>query len=614
LSLRRETVVPAALPAPGLGTELGWLGVVVALGVLPRLIVVNLLPTLPVSDFAGVVEMALIFRDRSLVAPGPHWDALNVGPPLVLAALLRLFPQAPAATARLATAIVTGLLPALPFVIWRGVLPRWVRLLAACLLALWPGQVLFAGVVAQDNWVLAPTVALACLTVRCLVSARPHPIAGGMLFATAVAMRQEMLFVLTPLVLASALCGPRSGRARARSALLCAATVAVPFLAMATQRALATGRFALSSGHAGVTLLGTVAPGATLNGWADPAPFVASVRPELLQDRRRFFAETLPIALDEVRRRPLFQIARVLSALSTAPFGAEADDLYWSVRGPGTQPQATRARGLAVAAAAEGPLVVELTLVHGAFLAAVVIGWARRSPAILLVALSVALKVGLHAVLVSTGRFFLPSTALELLVIALGAWEASRWRAWRTVAACAFLGLALSAGSARAGIVLRREVLRRDPTGIQRLYFFRLHASRQVGVLDCKVEQGRLREVAASQVVLGPVHDGPAVGDTISAICRVEVSGSAASSLVLSLVPYQDGPRLADNLRLTFSLDGREVAPDIGPAATGSALTVRLGKIEPGSHAFLRLRGEVQPTPAGAQPGASFVLTAQDMP
>ena len=142
------------------GRELAWGALLLALGLASRLLMAIAFPVRPISDFSGVLSFALAMRDQSIAAPGYYWDVFNVGPPLVLSVLLRLFPHDPEATARLTTAVWTGLMPLLPFVIWRRAMPLWVRVLAGALLAVWPGQVLFSGVVAQDNWVTPPTVAV----------------------------------------------------------------------------------------------------------------------------------------------------------------------------------------------------------------------------------------------------------------------------------------------------------------------------------------------------------------------------------------------------------------------------------------------------------------------
>ena len=242
-----------------------------------RLAFVAAFPTRPISDFRGLLDLALAVRDSSWTVPDHHWDLYSPGLPLILAALLRLFPGSPETVARIATATVCGLLPLLPFAIWRGALPLWVRSLAGGTLALWPGQVLFTSVVAQDNWVLLPTVALAALAARSLLERDAgHPLAAGLLYGLGVAIRQEMLVALLPLLLAAGGLGDGRGRRprnlRIRNlGLLLLATV-LPLLAIATHRSLATGRFALTSGHGGLAMLGSYVPGASADYWTDPPP------------------------------------------------------------------------------------------------------------------------------------------------------------------------------------------------------------------------------------------------------------------------------------------------------------------------------------------------------
>ena len=49
-----------------------------------------------------------------------------------------------------------------------------------------------------------------------------------------------------------------------------------------------------------------------------------------------------------------------------------------------------------------------------------ILALAWRHRAILTLCAAIALKVGIHAVTVSQGRYFLPVTAMEILAIALG--------------------------------------------------------------------------------------------------------------------------------------------------------------------------------------------------
>src|SRR5262249_40928841 len=132
-------------------------------GVGLRLLVVTLYPTEPLSDFRGLVLFGVRLRDEGLAVPGWHWVQFSPGLPLILSGLFRLFPPGVAGGRRPATAVATGLLPLAPFLLWRPILSLKGRVLAGALLALWPGQVLFSGVPAQENWALLPTVVLGCL-------------------------------------------------------------------------------------------------------------------------------------------------------------------------------------------------------------------------------------------------------------------------------------------------------------------------------------------------------------------------------------------------------------------------------------------------------------------
>ncbi len=62
---------------------------------------------------------------------------------------------------------------------------------------------------------------------------------------------------------------------------------------------------------------------------------------------------------------------------------------------------------------------------------------AWRNRAILAICAAIALKVGIHAVTVSQGRYFLPVTAMEILAIALAVEEVLRRRGRLPAAALA---------------------------------------------------------------------------------------------------------------------------------------------------------------------------------
>lgn len=76
------------------------------------------------------------------------------------------------------------MIPVLPYILWKGVFRQRTRILAAFLLALWPGQILFSSVVAQDNWIIFPIVAVVALAVRTLtVKEKGFPILVALFYA-----------------------------------------------------------------------------------------------------------------------------------------------------------------------------------------------------------------------------------------------------------------------------------------------------------------------------------------------------------------------------------------------------------------------------------------------
>jgi hypothetical protein len=528
------TPTPAA--GPPRAAELASAAGLLAAGLLPRLWFVTAFATLPISDFGAVLELALAFRDTSLAPPGYWWDVLNVGPSFALSLALRLFPADPETTARLATAVWTGLTPLVPFALWRGALPLWARTLAGALLALWPGQVFFAGVVAQDNWALPPAVAVGALAARALVLRQAYPVAAALLFAAAVAMRQEMLYVLAPCALAGA--GLLGRRLKPRAALAFACALTVPLLLLALQRRAATGELALSSGHVGYTLLGTVAPGATRLDWIDPVSFAASVAPELAADRHRLIEGALPLAVAELRRRPLFHAARTAAVAMRLPFGSDVSNLYWSLTAPGVLPEPVRARGEALASRLGIPLRRQSWLIQALFVAALLLGAWRRSWPLLALASAPLLKIALHAFLVAGSRFLVPATGLQLLVVAFAAWEATqgpRRDAWVALVA----GLAGAAALTAAGGQLSRAVQARD-VDEQRTYRFVLRDSGGAASLACTVATGRLTSLGAEEATLELPGADARPGERAVAACEL-VAGDRAGGAAQVALEVADG-------------------------------------------------------------------------
>ena len=565
----------------------------------------TIFPVRPVSDFEVLVGLARLMRDVSWTVPSWHWIYLSPGLPLALSFVLRLFPGPPDDVARLATAALCGLVPLLPFALWRGVVSFRARLLAGLALALWPGQVFFSGVVAQDNWVLPPTVALACVATRALLAGgRGRPVLAGLLYALAVAMRQEMLVALLPLLLAGAGIGRREER-RWRNAAACALAAALPLLLLATQRELATGRFALTSEHAGLAVLGSYVPGAAANSWADPCPYIASVRPSLLWDYHRIRREAGGLALGEALRRPTFHAARIATAVLSQVLDGEANNLYWSVLIPGGLPEPLLPRGQRFAARAQGWLAIELAVLQALFLAAVILALAWRNRAILTLCAAIALKVGIHAVTVSQGRYFLPVTAMEILAIALAIEEVLRRRRARLPAAA----LAALATGAAAATVLALALLAPRATGWvlrhdaepQRTYRFPLKGPAPGATLACVVDRGLLMALSADQATIAPLNADPAPGETASASC--ELTGTAAVPLALRLRDAYAPGDLPNRMRQRVEIDGVEVLDrDLAAVPGDGWLSVPLGTNPPGSTRKIL----IQVTAVRPDPGAAW--------
>ena len=566
------------------------------LGLAPRLAFVTRFPTIPFSDFNSLVAFGLYLRDHGLLGNSWFWEYLNPGLPLILCGLFHMFPGAdPGTLARLSTVCACGLLPVLPFLIWRGVLPLWVRLLAGASLALWPGQILFSGVVAQDNWVLLPSVALGALAVRVLLaSAGARPVVAGLLFAAGVAIRQEMLLALIPLFLAAAgLCGgltddkKRSSVPRWRRVTAAGLAAGLPLLALAAYRGAATGHFTLSTEHTGPSILGAYIPGAISYGWTDPYPYFASVRPDLLHERKIRPSQAALLAFQEVLRRPGFQTARILSSVASAAVSGEGANLHWSLEAPEVLPAALHERGTALYTRLLRPLRWEMEAIQGLFLAAVTVGIGRRNRAILVLASAVLLKFALHAVTAVQGRYLLVATALELLAIVVAAYEV---RAVALPGTRSLLARALAAGAVFSWVLilfapqLAGFVQSRDSD--QRTYRFPLESPDHGAALACVVDRGVLVALSVTglqSAAIRTLQPDPAPGDVAVATCELTGLGEPRPLMLQVMDPYAPGG-LGGRMMQRVELDGAEVlSHDIAQEPGSGWANIPLGNVGRGT-------------------------------
>jgi hypothetical protein len=552
------------------------------LGLAARLAFVSQFPVIPVSDYRNLINFGLYLRTHGLINDAWwFWQSFNFGLPLVLCGLFAIFPSAdPAVVARLATVVAGGLLPVLPFVLWRDLVSWRLRLATGAALAIWPGQVVFSGVVAQDNWVLFPSVALGALAVRALLDRdRAWPVTAGVLFAIAGAMRSDMLLMLLPLLLAAVRVD--QWRTRWRPAVAGCMAAIFGLLGLAAYRKAASGRFSLTPEVTGLALLGAYLPGSTVNGWEPPYAFLAATHPELLRDRPAMLAQTSGLAIQEALRRPGFHALRIVAMLGSFAVDGETTLLYWSLGNPEVLPANLHERAAALAIRL-GPLLrIELAALQALFLAAILIGIRRRNTAVLVLASAVVLKYGLHAFGVFQGRYFLVATAIEILAIGMAAnlepGPQTRRTVSQSLAAGAAFGLCLFFFAPR----LMAFVQSRDFEIQQRTYHFFLQPPGHGADFACTVDRGTLvtlwPESDAAIRTLQP-HD-PTPGDRAVATCELTGSGAARPLMLQVFDPYAPGG-MGGRMVQRVALDGEEVyAQDIGREPGSGWANIPLGNV-----------------------------------
>ena len=200
-----------------------------------------------------------------------------------------------------------------------------------------------------------------------------------------------------------------------------------------------------------------------------------------------------------------------------------------------------------------------LWIVHSLFLAALLVGWRRRSAPILVLSAAVALKVAVHAVTVMLSRFFLPVVALEMLVITLAIDETGGEGRRRRAAIDVCLG-ALAAGV----LMLAAPSLSRWVTGhdedMRGARFF-LTDSRDRPALDCSVVAGgvdlTMRGTHVDHFATARLHfrgSRQAPGETARLDCRPMAGGVPPLQLFDPLPDAGHPGRVVARLLL----DGRE--------------------------------------------------------
>ena len=361
--------------------------------------------------------------------------------------------------------------------------------------------------------------------------AAARPLAAGVLLAACTAFRQELLVALLPAAIAAAGLLRKDG-ARLRRAAGLAAAAAVPLLALACQRYQASGRFAITTEHGGLALLGSVVPGAAEAGWVDPRAYIAAVEPELLENRTVARKAASRLAAAEWRRRPAFHLLRSASVSGRLAVESDADSLFWSIGSPqALPPGGMDGAGGSLYARWFPRLRWELALIQGLFLASVWRAFRRRDAAVLVLAACVVLKFALQSVASPLGRLMIPATALELLAIGLRLAELSTGRARRRFGLAAVVGavaaLLLFAEPRLTALAVAKD---EPPRPVSR-FPLEISGGADGGLARCVVEEGEVTSIEWRRAWVRPrAADQPArirctakdVGATGTLIVRVE--------------------------------------------------------------------------------------------
>jgi hypothetical protein len=296
---------------------------------------------------------------------------------------------------------------------------------------------------------------------------------------------------------------------------------------------------------------------------------------------------------------------RMVAAGTNSLLRTDADGLFTSIASEEAMPRAHLPRGLRLAAAAR-PLLMKATLALAALTACgLLLAAGRGDAAVLLLGLTMALKVALHAVTAAQYRYFAVVTALALLVVALTADAlAARWPGHRAVLGAALAGLA--AAALLFAVATRSEdwIVRNEE---QLTYRFVLKDPRRDARLRCVVRQGLLTLLYAPRsAAIRPLQANPGPGEAATAECVVEARRDTDGLVFAFRDPFPTGG-LPGRMEQVVTLDGREVLRhDLGAAPGSDWLTVPLGPLEDGARRTLTL-SVVALRP---EPGLGWGLTA----
>jgi hypothetical protein len=302
----------------------------------------------------------------------------------------------------------------------------------------------------------------------------------------------------------------------------------------------------------------------------------------------------------------------------TYSVAGEGISLYWSLGAPEVLSPAVRDRGEALYTAMDRPLRYEMAAIQGLFLAALIVGIWRRSAAILVLAAAVLLKYGIHAVIAAQGRYFLASTALEILAIAVAAYEvrtAAPAGRRRLLAPALGLGLLFSLGLLYVRPRLAAYVQSHD-VDPQRTYRFPMEVPDHGAALDCVVKRGVLVSLSLPResmqnAAIRTLQADPPPGDEASAVCELTGSGKPRPLTLQVLDPYAPGG-FPDRMLQRVEVDGAEVySHDIAREPGSGWANIPLGNVGEGTKRKVVIEVKaIQPDP-GPGWGSAAVTTFQ---
>ena len=337
------------------------------------------------------------------------------------------------------------------------------------------------------------------------------------------------------------------------------------------------GTYQILPSHSGGTILGAYVPGAGLDYWTDPKPFVAAVEPELLeQDQASISRGELRLALGEFWRRPRFHAIRILAGSLSAILRNDFGLLYWSMTGPGTLPRDAQLTALRLLDRVGpilhlgAPLGVALFIFSLGIVSAGRSGVARVLTPLLA---AIGLKIAIHGLAVAQPRYYLPAIALAILVIAVCV-DALFLRDLRKVAI-------LSAGAALLGVAAlnfslgaaERYVQSHDLVP-QMTYRFPLRTG--TARLSCLMTSGRLLSLYQQQFTVQL-----SAGETLPPLtATVQCSSSPTHNPITLIVESTSGATQAAGRSPIVQVDvngARVLEADARPAPIAEWLVARAG-------------------------------------